>query len=161
MKRLNIDMDFFFFFLAFYTAKKPSGEKELKITICWFQSEDNKGGGRGGAQRLLLYQKRGVNAAPEIKREGGKGIKSTNNFRKVAFPGNKPLERFLPPGCCLEAPPSPRPLTSWTAAISSGWTCLSPRALRLSLRGPASWRPGWLAFWRGEEVGGQLFPSWL
>lgn len=40
-------MDFFFFFLAFYTAKKPSGEKELKITICWFQSEDNKGGGRG------------------------------------------------------------------------------------------------------------------
>lgn len=44
MKRLNIDMDFFSFFLAFYTAKKPSGEKELKLTICWFQSEDNKGG---------------------------------------------------------------------------------------------------------------------
>lgn len=154
-------MDFFFFFFSILHSQETVRGKGTENNHLLVSVGGQQGGRAGGAQRLLLYQKRGVNAAPEIKREGGKGIKSTNNFRKVAFPGNKPLERFLPPGCCLEAPPSPRPLTSWTAAISSGWTCLSPRALRLSLRGPASWRPGWLAFWRGEEVGGQLFPSWL
>lgn len=64
---------FFFFFLAFYTAKKPSGEKELKLTICWFQSEDNKGAGGGCTAATAIPKTRSERCTGNQTGRGKKG----------------------------------------------------------------------------------------